>query len=97
MLGKIAELISGTKMHPGASKLVLDSKYLYSVIYAVNKSQEILILGPSPAKLELIKYAHKHNAQVEEMIVGLETVDQPSDKEILEHARKFFYKVDQMI
>lgn len=81
----------------GSGKLALDSKYLHSVIQAVNKSQEILILGPGSAKLELIKHAHKHDAQVAEKIVGVETVDHPSDKEILAHARKFFYKVDQMI
>ncbi|OWF65960.1 translational machinery protein [Polynucleobacter hirudinilacicola] len=81
----------------GSGKLALDSKYLHSVIQAVNKSQEILILGPGSAKLELIKHAHKHDAQIAEKIVGVETVDHPSDKEILAHARKFFYKVDQMI
>ena len=81
----------------GSGRLALDSKYLHSVIQAVNKSQEILILGPGSAKLELIKHAHKHDAQVAEKIIGVETVDHPSDKEILAHARKFFYKVDQMI
>jgi stalled ribosome rescue protein Dom34 len=81
----------------GSGRLALDSKYLHSVIQAVNKSQEILILGPGSAKLELIKHAHKHDAQVAEKIVGVETVDHPSDKEILAHARKFFYKADQMI
>ena len=81
----------------GSGKLALDSKYLHSVIQAVSKSQEILILGPGSAKLELIKHAHKHDALVAEKIVGVETVDHPSDKEILAHARKFFYKVDQML
>ena len=81
----------------GSGKLALDSKYLHSVINAVNESKEILILGPGSAKLELIKHAHKHDAAIAEKIVGVETVDHPSDKEILAYARKFFYKVDQMI
>ena len=81
----------------GSGKLALDSKYLHSVIQAVNKSQEILILGPGSAKLELIKHAHHHDAKVAEKIMGVETVDHPSDKEILAQARKFFYKVDQML
>ena len=81
----------------GSGKLALDSKYLHSVIQAVNKSQEILILGPGSAKLELIKHAHQHDAKVAEKIVGVETIDHPSDKEILAYARKFFYKVDQML
>jgi stalled ribosome rescue protein Dom34 len=81
----------------GSGKLALDSKYLHSVIQAVNKSQEILILGPGSAKLELIKHAHQHDAKIAEKIVGVETIDHPSDKEILAYARKFFYKVDQML
>ena len=81
----------------GSGRIALDSKYLHSVIQAVNESKEILILGPGSAKLELIKHAHQHDAKVAEKIVGVETVDHPSDKEILAYARKFFYKVDQML
>ena len=81
----------------GSGRVALDSKYLHSVIQAVKESKEILILGPGSAKLELIKHAHKHDAQIAEKIVGVETVDHPSDKEILAHARKFFYKADQML
>jgi stalled ribosome rescue protein Dom34 len=81
----------------GSGKLALDSKYLHSVMQAVNESKEILILGPGSAKLELIKHAHQHDAKIAEKIVAVETVDHPSDKEILAHARKFFYKVDRMI
>jgi len=81
----------------GSRKVALDSKYLHSVIQAVKESKEILILGPGSAKLELIKHAHKHDAQIAEKIVGVETVDHPTDKEILAHARKFFYKADQLL
>lgn len=81
----------------GSGKVALDSKYLHSVTQAVKESKEILILGPGSAKLELIKHAHKHDAKLAEKIVGVETVDHPSDKEILAHARKFFYKVDRML
>jgi stalled ribosome rescue protein Dom34 len=81
----------------GSGRSALDSKYLHSVIQAVKESKEILILGPGSAKLELIKHAHKHDAHIAEKIVGVETVDHPTDKEILAHARKFFYKIDQMI
>jgi stalled ribosome rescue protein Dom34 len=81
----------------GSGKVALDSKYLHSVLQAVNESKEILILGPGSAKLELIKHAHQHDAQIAKKIVGVETVDHPSDKEILAHARKFFYKVDQTL
>jgi len=50
----------------GSGRVALDSKYLHSVIEAVKESKEILILGPGSAKLELIKHAHKHDAQIAE-------------------------------
>jgi stalled ribosome rescue protein Dom34 len=81
----------------GSGRLALDSKYLHSVIQAVNESKEILVLGPGSAKLELIKHAHHHDPKVAANIVGVETIDHPTDKEILAYARKFFYKVDQML
>lgn len=81
----------------GSGRTALDAKYLHSVLQVVNKSKEILILGPGSAKLELIKHAHQHDPKIAENIVGVETVDHPSDKEILAYARKFFYKVDQML
>ena len=81
----------------GSGRLALDTNYLHSVIEAVKESKEILILGPGSAKLELIKHAHQHDQQIAANIVGVETVDHPSDKEILAYARKFFYKADQML
>ncbi len=81
----------------GSGKAALDSKYLHSVINTVNESKEILILGPGSVKLELINDAHHHDAKIAEKIVGVETVEHPTDKEILVYARKFFYKVDQML
>jgi stalled ribosome rescue protein Dom34 len=81
----------------GSGRLQLDEKYLHSVINAVNESKEILVIGPGSAKLELIKHAHHHDPKIAANIVGVETVDHPSDKEILAYARNFFYKVDQML
>ena len=81
----------------GSGKLEFDHQYLHSVIQAVTLSKEILVIGPGSAKLELIKHAHHHDPKVAEKIVGVETVDHPSDKEILAYARKFFYKADQML
>jgi stalled ribosome rescue protein Dom34 len=81
----------------GSGKVPFDVKYLHSVIQAVNESKEILVIGPGSAKLELIKHAHHHDPKIAEKIVGVETVDHPTDKEILAFARKFFYKADQML
>jgi stalled ribosome rescue protein Dom34 len=81
----------------GSGRLKLDEKFLHSVINSVNETKEILVIGPGSAKLELIKHAHHHDPKIAANIVGVETVDHPTDKEILAYARKFFYKADQML
>ena len=81
----------------GSGRLAFDEKFLHFVINAVNETKEILVIGPGSAKLELIKHAHHHDPKIAANIVGVETVDHPSDKEILAYARKFFYKADQML
>ena len=101
-----AEIIKTKSTHPhlhhkggeiGSGRVALDSKYLHSVIESVIESKEILVIGPGSAKLELIKHAHHHDPKIAEKIVGVETVDHPTDKEIMAFARKFFYRADQLL
>lgn len=101
-----AEIIKTKSTHPhlhhkrgeiGSGKVAFDVKYFESVMGAVKEAKEILIIGPGSAKVELIKYAHLHEAGVAEKIVGIETVDHPTDNEVLAFARKFFYKIDRIL
>ena len=101
-----AEIIETKSMHPhlhhksgeiGSGKVAFDSKYFESVTNAVKDAKEILILGPGSAKVELTKYAHKNAGEVAERIVGIETANHPTDKQILAFARKFFYKIDRIL
>ncbi|MGZ8269674.1 MAG: translational machinery protein [Methylophilus sp.] len=73
-----------------------DKNYLHEVIQAVSGAGEILIVGPGSAKLELFKHAHSHDSKISDKIVGIETVDHPSDGQLLAHAKKYFVKIDNM-
>ncbi|MEY3885592.1 MAG: hypothetical protein RIS87_1367 [Pseudomonadota bacterium] len=73
-----------------------DQGYLHEVISALSGAGEILIVGPGSAKLELFKHAHSHDAKIAEKIVGLETVDHPTDGQLLAYAKKYFVKLDNM-
>jgi len=64
--------------------------FYHEVALALADSQEILVLGPSTAKLELIKHVHKHHAGMEAKIVGVETVDHPTDRQVVAYARDYF-------
>src|SRR5262245_16884645 len=49
-----------------------DAQFYREVVEALGGAGEILIVGPATAKLELVRYAHKHAATFESRIVGLE-------------------------
>jgi hypothetical protein len=53
-------------------------------------------VGPSSAKLELFRYVHEHEHQLEPKVVGIETLDHLTDREIVAFARKCFARSDQM-
>ena len=71
--------------------------FFKDVVHALEGAEEILIVGPATAKLELIKYVHKHLPALDHKIVGVETVDHPTDGQLVAYARKYFRKVDGMM
>ncbi len=81
----------GAKAHPADAK-----RFFHEVARALDDSEQILILGPSTAKLEFIRYVHKHDHSLEPKVVGVETVDHPTDPQIHAYARKYFHGVDRM-
>jgi hypothetical protein len=70
--------------------------YYHDVAGALAPAREILIVGPSSAKLFLLKHLQKHDPAVAAKVVGVETVDHPSDKQLLAHARHYFLGADRM-
>jgi hypothetical protein len=59
-------------------------------------SGEILLVGPATAKLELLRYIEKHDHALGAKIVGIETVDHPTDGQLVAYAKKYFKRVDRM-
>ena len=64
---------------------------------AVQGVPEILVVGPGQAKLEFIKYVHDAAPDRADHIVGVETLDHPTDNQIVAHARTYFLKADRML
>ncbi len=71
--------------------------FFRDVAHALADSEEILIVGPAKAKLELIKYIHKHEHALEPKIVGVETVDHPTDGQLVKYVRQYFHAKDRML
>ena len=80
----------------GSGHAAEDQKYYHEVADAVSDAKEILIVGPAGAKLALMKHMQKHDADVAEKVVGIESIDHPSDGQLLAYARHYFVKVDNL-
>ena len=80
----------------GSGHAGTDKHYLHAVAEAVADAREILVVGPGSAKLELIRHTEKHAPKVCEKILGVETVDHPTDRQLLAYARRYFLRVDKM-
>jgi stalled ribosome rescue protein Dom34 len=56
--------------------------------------EQILILGPGLAKNHFKTHLETHVAGLAKHVIGLETVDHPTDNQVLATARKFFKTYD---
>ena len=73
-----------------------DQAYYRDVAEALSGAGEILVVGPGKAKLAFIKHVHAHARALEPKIVGVETVDHPTDAQLVAHARAYFKAADHM-
>ena len=80
----------------GSGHAAVDHDYLQAVVEAVADAGAILITGPASAKTELVKHIHQHAPQRAGAIAGVETVDHPSDAELVAYAKTYFKKADRM-
>ena len=76
--------------------VAVDKEYLLRVVTALATAGAILIVGPGSAKSELRTYLQQHNPQLAAKISAVESIDHPTDGQLLAHARKFFVADDRM-
>ena len=66
-------------------------KFYHEVATALSSAHEVLLVGPGEAKVHFQAHLkNHHHAQVGSKIVGVETIDHPSDGQIVALAKKFF-------
>ena len=94
-----SEVIKTTSQHKkdgvdGNNRAVDSTGYMDDVAAALLPSKEILIVGPGQEKLAFIKHLNKSHAAIADKVVSVETVDHPTDGQLLEYARKYFAQED---
>jgi stalled ribosome rescue protein Dom34 len=73
------------RAHPHA----LDA-FFHDVASALRDAGEVLVVGPSVAKLQFVRYLRDHAPILEKKVVGIETVDHPTDAQLIDHAKHYF-------
>ena len=80
----------------GSGHAAEDHDFLQRVAEAVADAGAVLVTGPANAKTELVKHIRQHVPKLSAKIAGIETVDHPTDGELVAHARKYFKADHQM-
>jgi stalled ribosome rescue protein Dom34 len=73
-----------------------DHDFLHAVADAIAGAGAVLVAGPGNAKTELVKHIEQHDPKLMKIIAGVETVDHPSDAQLVAHARKYLKVTDRM-
>jgi stalled ribosome rescue protein Dom34 len=73
-----------------------DHNFFQAIVGAITDSSAVLITGPGNAKNELVKHIDQHAARLMKNIAGVETVDHPTDAQLVAHARHYFKTEDRM-
>ncbi|HXW30707.1 MAG TPA: translational machinery protein [Xanthobacteraceae bacterium] len=81
----------------GSGRVSEDHDFFRAVAQSIADAGAVLITGPADAKTQLNKYISQHDPKLMKTIVGVETVDHPSDAQLVAHARHYFKAEDRML
>src|SRR5471032_2730534 len=73
----------------GSGHGAADNEFLHAVAASVADAGAVLITGPANAKSQLVKHIDQHDPKLMKVIAGVETVDHPSDAELLSYAKHY--------
>jgi len=72
------------------------SHFFADVAKALASAEKVLVVGPSTAKLQFLRYLHKHAPALEPRVVGVETADHPTDRQLIAHIKHHFGVPDRI-
>lgn len=81
----------------GSGKAGPDAVFLGKVAESLRDFGEFLIVGPGNAKTEFADHIANHEPALRPKLMGIETVDHPTDGQIVAFARKYFRAADRMV
>ena len=73
-----------------------NAQYLRQVADAIASAHEIVVTGPALAKVEFVDWMTRHAPQTASRVLGVETLDHPTNGELMAFAKRFFRAKDRM-
>lgn len=83
-----------TRQH--GSTVRSEHEYYGHVCDALEGIGEVLVTGPSTALSDFRHYVTKHRPALGQPIVGYETSDHPTERQLIAYARQYFLRHDRM-
>jgi stalled ribosome rescue protein Dom34 len=80
----------------GSGKAADDHDFFDEIAESLADVREVLIAGPGNAKSAFETYITNRHAELAKRVVGIETLDHPTDGELLAHARQSFRAIDHL-
>ncbi len=65
-----------------------EPRFFREVVRALGSATEILVVGPSTAKIHFVDFVREHAPAVR--VVGMETVDHPTARQLAAYVRRYF-------
>jgi len=72
-----------------------EQRFFHEVAQSLGGSDEVLVLGPSTAKLHFRDYVLGHASTLKFRVVGVETVDHPTDNQVAAYVRHYFLSANK--
>jgi stalled ribosome rescue protein Dom34 len=68
-----------------------ERRFFAAVAHELTDADKILVLGPSVTKTQFVHYLKEHDAPLAAKVVGVESADHPTDRQIVAHVRQYFH------
>lgn len=91
---RIEEHSHHTRQHGSAVRS--EHEFFADVCTALEGIEEVVVAGSSTAQSDFRHYLEKHRPLTAKHVMGYESVDQPSEAQLVATARKYFQKRDRM-
>lgn len=79
----------------GSGHAAEDHDFLQRAAESIAYAGVILITGPANEKTELLKHIEQHNPDLASRVAAVETVDHPTDRQLIDYARRYFWSDHQ--